>query len=474
MAISIPKSFFTEEQATTIRKSLYCAPKEKFRRRGVHTYKTKKSTSGIDVFSITSLVDQNIELINLPLYWARTQLGMSNDNIQYPRVDIKFTGTLRDEQKPIANQAIDLLNKQRTATLCSRPGFGKTTMSVAISSKIGLLTLILVRGKGMIEQWANTISARTNCSSWQVGEQDMPASFHYIICLYTRTKKIPYEIRSKVGMAIIDEAHMFCNSTGVEAMLDFSPKYVLSCTATPKKTNEMDKVTQLICGPEHVGDFGTVPFRLTKLTTPFTANRVMQADNTPNWTTLIQSILYNTERNTQILYLLRYLLQRKRKVLVFTTETDHTILLETLLRSFGFKVDSLCGDKRSYSDSDFLIGNVQKCGTGFDEEMYCEDWGGERINTIVLVSSFRDIPLLYQVIGRAFRSADPEVWHLVDSDKTLQSQWKECHKWYKVHASSIQELTLLEFAQAGFAYMSYNNSGSSSSSNSLGPIILED
>lgn len=453
MAISIPKTFFTDDQVKAIRKSLYCAPKEKFRRRGVHTYKYKKQIPGIEVFTITVILDQNVELVNLPLYWARTSLGMSNDNIQYPILEMKFTATLREEQKPLANHAIDLLNKQRTATLCSRPGSGKTTMTIAISCKIGLLTLILVRGKGMIDQWVNTISIRTTGTSWAVGNQSMPSSFHYIVCLYTRTKKIPHEIRNKVGLVIIDEAHMFCNNTGIEAMLDFSPKYVLSCTATPNKTNQMDAVTQLICGPDHVGDFGSIPFRLTQLTTPFEAERVLQSDGTPNWSTLIQSILYNTERNTQIIYFLRYLLERKRKVLVFTTEIEHSIILEKCLGSFGFSVDRLSGDKSVYSDSDFLIGNVQKCGTGFDEEMYCENWGGRRIDTIVLVSSFRDIPLLYQVIGRAFRSDDPEVWHLTDSDKTLQSQWKDCHKWYKVHASSIEYLTLMEMAKRGFDLM---------------------
>jgi len=91
----------------------------------------------------------------------------------------------------------------------------------------------------------------------------------------------------------------------------------------------------------------------------------------------------------------------------------------------------LAGKKSDYYDSRILIGTMGKCNCGFDEATACLDWGGIRLNMILLVGSTKSIPTLDQTIGRVFRSDNPIIIDFVDKDRISMNQWRQRLKLYE-------------------------------------------
>ncbi len=440
MALVVMKSTLNSAQEDQIARDLHVQPQINNYTQAAFTSKSVKSY-------ILRIESDGTWVYYLPLYYAlsvlKLQYPVSNAYLVYHPVE--FTGTLREEQKVFANQILSRLERQYTAGLTVRPAMGKTTLSVAIACKLGLLTVILVHDSGLVPQWVKTCEVRTKATVWAVGDKKVPPRPNIIVCLYTRTKKIPVELRRCVGFLIIDEAHEFCNPTGVESILDFQWSgqqfFILALTATWTKANQMHKVLEHFTGPDPITGPLTIPFKYSKIITGCKAKRVKNVQDNTDWSILIQSLLYSKRRNAIIVNLvIKLLMERQRKIIVFTSEVDHVIQLNSLLLASGVtSCDYLTGDKSKYQDSMVLVGNIQKCGTGFDEEMYCDNFGGRRIDTCIIATSFKDTALLAQVIGRTFRSDDPHVYHMVDSDPTIARHWRECSQWYSENKGTEME-----------------------------------
>jgi superfamily II DNA or RNA helicase len=428
MAISVPRSWFTDAGALAMKSAMSITPK-------MAPWMQKKF-KGASVQGVDIMKSDKTE-VRLPFLYASNYCGTNNDGLNHAKVKMEFTGMIRDEQRPYINTAIDQLNKKRTTILNLRPGFGKTTMASAISSKVALLTVVIIFDSNLYKQWAKTYRERTTAVVWCVGEEKAPPTVDVIICLWTRTKKIDKVLRDYVGFMIIDEAHEACNQSSVNAILDFTPKYILGATATFERVDEMHKCMEMFMGTEKVDSDYKVPFTVTRYETGIKGVR-QKKNGVTDWPTLNQSLLYNEQRNIIAIQVIKRALAIGRKILVFTTEVEHVKIIHKMLQDGGIcSCDWLAGDKKSYKNGQVLVGNIQKCGTGFDEEMFCDDFDGIRIDTVILLGSFRNIALLYQVCGRAFRAANPWVIDFVDDDSTIQSQYKDRHWWYENNGGTI-------------------------------------
>ena len=426
MALCIYRTDLNDFKTHELRKLLYVKPKEEaWMKRGNASWANK----GTDDKSLT-LIREEGDLVYIPLCFGMHYFKKNNDDNPYARVQMKFTGSIRDVQKPYINQAIDHLNTKRVTTLNMRPGFGKTTIASAISCSIGLLTVVLIRNKTLYPQWAKTYKERTTASTWSVGEENPPQTVDVIICLWKRVNKISKELRDMVGTLIIDEAHRFNNREGVSSMLHFPAKFIIAATATFEKRNEMHSCMEAFVGRDKVSNDQKVEFTITKYETGLVIEKTKRG-NITNWTKLNQDILYNKERNDIAIEVILKAIGLGRKILIFTNEVRHVSVIHELLKEKGIEsCDWLTGSKSTYKDSTVLVSNPQKAGEGFDEEMFCEDFGGRRIDTVVLLASFKDIALLYQVCGRAFRALNPWIIDFVDKVDTIERQYKEREWWY--------------------------------------------
>lgn len=426
MSILIQKDTLTKEMIDVIQTQLHIKSEK-------NKYIKKKFKAEVEK-EITCFIEFD-HYIKLPFIFCMNLTKVNNDSFMRDKIGMEFIGEMREAQVPYLETAIDHLSKKRTCILNTRPGSGKTTIATNLSCIISRPTVVLIRSRTLYKQWKKTYLDRTNCRVWCVGEDKViPDGIHVIICLWKRVFQIKEEIRNCVNTILIDEAHMFCNQEGVNAILSFPcATYIIAMTATFERMDGKHKIMEFFVGKEMVAKNQIVPFKLTEVKTGCIGERVIKNDMVV-WHTLNKSILYNPYRNQQAVELLIRLVEIGRKILVYTTEVDHVLLLHSMLKGAGLQsCDWFSGDKTGYKNSSVLVSNPQKSGTGFDEEMFCDDFEDDprRIDTVMLLGSMKDIALLYQMCGRAMRSNDPWVIDFSDNDETLKRQFSARNWWYK-------------------------------------------
>jgi len=317
-----------------------------------------------------------------------------------------------------------------------------TILGAYLASFYGYLTVVLMHRTILLKQWQQTFQKVTNATTWVVGEEPMPPLFNVIICLDKRVEKVPIEMRNRVGMMIIDEAHAWCTQSQVSRLLGFHPRYVIAETATLERDDDMHRMIVAICGEHHIRREMKKTFYVYKIFTGVIGEREERKSG-PGvvWHTLAKSLAFNPVRNQIIIQLA--MKNPEFKIVILTGYRAHTKLLHQTFVELGESVDFLCGSKKNYRDSRILIGTINKIGTGFDESSFCDDFGGVKINLGILAHSVAKKQLLEQTVGRIFRADFPNIMHLVDDDKTIKNHWRNAKSWYKSKGGVIQEIDLL-------------------------------
>ena len=117
--------------------------------------------------------------------------------------------------------------------------------------------------------------------------------------------------------------------------------------------------------------------------------------------------------------------------MILCRRVAHVIILKALLESFGVKVATLYGNQKNYSDSEVLIGTLDKMGVGFDEKNECDDFQGRESDLLILVTSIASLALFIQAKGRVSRAADNAVFYLVDDMDIPKNHFSGSSKWIK-------------------------------------------
>ena len=402
----------------------------------------KKSPKNARSFTFVSsepvfafLESEDKQFLRMPFHYAHQKFKTVNNHLPHKRVQIDKKGefNLTEGQRKNANAVIDHLKTSKCCTLCLEPGGGKTATSCVISTSVKLLTLVLVQNKLLLTQWENEFEKFTTARTYIVDKKvpfDQDATV--IICHVRRWALIPEETRNQVGFLVIDESHLLCNQYGASAMLSVTPRYMLACTATPSRSRDgMYDLMDSFFGPNEVKNKKQKQMLVTRISTPYLGEKV-ESEKTGRlvWSTYIQSLLYNVERNELIVSrVLADAEETGRKILVLTSEKKHVDLLYNMFLEQDLSTDWLSGTKSSYQNCQVLVGNIQKCGTGFDDANFCENFDGERISIIWIVTEIANVETAEQVVGRA-RVDEPWIRQLVDKDPLSQKHWRLCRGVY--------------------------------------------
>jgi superfamily II DNA or RNA helicase len=441
MAKAIHRSLLNDNLLKIIQQELIFQPTEKFQanKQAKHNITVEK-----DAIALWR-ADPNYVYVPYNFYnrLVSTQLIPIQSQIvnNYPLVDLKFTQELFDMQKPYYEAALAQLNLYGTTTLNVHTAFGKTVAGAKLAADCNLLTLVLYTNTTLEPQWKSTFDNFTNATCWVVG-QEPPKAFHVILSMNTRIDKIPQHILNMVGTVIIDEAHTFCTKGRAPVLILTCPKYVIAMTATLIRNDGMIPLIQSVCGIHKIEKISRKPFRVYRYNTGITGDVVPSNYVEGNdWSKLVNSLCINEQRNQLILDTIKMNLTGDFKILVLTRRNKtHVIPLHELVKNAGIKVDYMSGNKRKYSDSQVLIGTIDKLGTGFDEKAACENFNGIRINLLLIVISIASVPLLEQVAGRAFRADFPNIIYFVDDNKTSIYHWELGVPWFKSRNGTIYEI----------------------------------
>lgn len=412
MALAVKRSILNEQQKGIIRKTLCIQPKDSKRNK-------KRYANAKDPIHV---YETDEEYIHLPYkFGAALMQVFPNEDIEFPKVHMNYTGTLRDYQDPIMHQAWEQLEMHGTTTLNLHTGWGKTLAGAYLASRYDLMTCVLIPNKPLIKSWRTTFERWTDAKIWVVG-QKIPPVANVVICLITSVHKIPVEYKKLIGTLIIDEAHTACTGIRASAMLGFHPRYIIAETATLEKGDGTERIIELICGTHSIVVRPTKRLEVYRINTGYKPMREYRVTGETAYDKLQKDISLCEERNDIILDLVKEH-HKEHKILVMTHLTEHCELIYECLNKLDYDVAFLYGNAKSYKDSNILVGSISKIGTGFDPETFCEEFDGRAMDMLILCSSIKKWQKLEQVVGRVCRADQPIIYHLIDDDTIITSHW---------------------------------------------------
>lgn len=346
-----------------------------------------------------------------------------------------FTGELRDAQKTVSASAKKILSATKSVLLSMPCGFGKTVTSIYLASKARLPCLVIVHTVVLLNQWKTEITrfcpnAKVAVVTGKSKILEPDCDFYIMNAINGRNKESGFF--DNVGLVIIDECHRIMAEVLSTSIQHVFPRYVIGLSATPYRSDSLDKLVELYFGKRNkdisfspsqrlIGskESQQIEFKLNRdhtvyaVKTGFKPPVVKTAQNRVNWGAVLDAQASSVERNNLICNIVKRYKDRVFVILVKRVEQGR--ILQDLLVEAGERVTTLLGSQQTYDiDARVLIGTSQKIGTGFDHK---------GLNALILAG---DVDAYFiQYLGRVFRTEDvvPIVFDLVDDNGILKKHF---------------------------------------------------
>lgn len=253
----------------------------------------------------------------------------------------EFVGTLRSEQKAAVDEVVSMFKAGRLGGIVqAKPGWGKTVVALAIASRLGVPTLVVVHKEFLMDQWVERIEKflpAAKIGRVQQDECDFLGKTIVMGMVHSLGGEQPYpdQLWDWPGLVLIDETHRIGARTWAPVPSRFRAKWRLGFTATPRRKDGADDVFWQHIGPiifagkeerlKPVVKRVWTKFKLVK-TDRFNPHLAPKA--------LVTRFLVNSRhRNDLITDQLIAALEAGRKILVLSERLNHLTAMESQLRS---------------------------------------------------------------------------------------------------------------------------------------------
>lgn len=346
------------------------------------------------------------------------------DAASWKKIDVTFTGTLRDDQESVAQYYLDHIKKTNGGIIKADTGFGKTVLATALISEIGLKTLIIVPTSHLMNQWRERLKTFSDLRDDDIGIIKGPIKEIHgrkvVIGMIQTISQNPDRFRmSEFGLLVYDEVHTLAAPTFSTTAKLFHAKYRLGLSATPRRKDGMEKVFLYHIGKVVVeGKNDHVSTTVLQVWhNGAAANHAGYVWNGKfNFGGYYNKLIKIEQRNRMIATVTAKAYGNNRDILVVSDRLDHLSRLEQLLLELGVEkkdIGYFVGDRKEL-DKKILLGTYGSAGLGADLP---------RLNTIVLATPRSDIE---QTVGRIFRgtySKTPTIIDVIDSASVKMLQW---------------------------------------------------
>ena len=423
MSVKISISSFNNNSIKKLNKDLHIKPIVKdtsfFGNNNSYT-PSLKTVEAFDTFK-----ENNINYACIPLSYYYHHLSDLNSIQQsYSSIDISFNGSLLPRQKEVRDEILEILNRTKTVVLSLHTGFGKTVMALYLASKVKLKTIILCHRKIIVDQWISSIKKYIPDATYSIlGETPTKKARKadstvltddenpdFIIANVINVPKKERNFYKDIGLIIVDEIHTVCTNSFSKSLLYIFPKYLIGLSATPFRTDGMDRIIELFCGPEIVYRKLFKPFNIYKLNTDYKPDSKLNVTGKLDWNSVLEGQATDISRNRLIVDLCRYFMNRN--ILVLVKRKEHALKLMSMLKEKGEDVDIFMDTQRTFNyDCRVLIATYSKGGVGFDHP-----------KLDMLISGADVEEGFQQYIGRIFRRDDvsPIYIDLIDNMSTIK------------------------------------------------------
>jgi superfamily II DNA or RNA helicase len=383
---------------------------------------------------------QPYSLINndviLPFAYGCRELKLPRpDRFKFSSVNLVFNGKLRDEQVEVKDIALKIL-KTGSVIISAWPGFGKTLLSIYLSTVIKLKTLIIVNKIVLMKQWEDSIVKLCPDALVQklTAKSDIKDADFYIINAIN-LPKIKNKFFDNIGTVIVDEVHLILAQTLSKSLQMVFPRYLIGLSATPFRYDDLDCLFDIYFGKDKIIRKMEREHIVYKLYTSFTPEMRKTENGRLDWGHILDAQAKDVERNQLMLNIIKHF--KDRNFLVIVKRVHQGQYLMKKLVEMGENVSDLMGEKQIFDKSArILIGTIQKVGVGFDHD---------KLDTLMLAC---DSAAYYsQLMGRVFRRKDtnPIIFDLIDNNFVLKKHYKIREEDYLSAGAIIKTLDIKKF-----------------------------
>lgn len=317
-------------------------------------------------------------------------------------IQVRFNGTLRDEQVPAARAMLE----HDLGVLSAPTGFGKTVLAAHLIAEKRVSALVLAHNAQLFEQWLEALN------SLLIIDDEPPERFTskgrkkkvekigqfkgnkkntsglvdvaMIQSLFDRETGEVQDFIKDYGLVIVDECHHVPAASFEPVLKHLNARCLYGLTATPFRDDGHHAIIFLECGPirykvDAKAQAEQRPFE-HYLVPRFTKLLPSSLRDEKSYSQTLADLAENAERNQLIVGDVSEALRTGRKVLVLTERTEHVFELARLLAGSCEHIITLVGtlsesEKRSAnerlatlepSDSFVVLATGKYVGEGFD------------------------------------------------------------------------------------------------------------
>jgi superfamily II DNA or RNA helicase len=352
----------------------------------------------------------------------------------------KFTGKLRDATHQ--NEAFAAAIKAGSGVLSLPCGFGKTTVSLAISCKLGYRTMIVVHKQFLADQWKERIQQFCPGATIGIVQQDRKeiegCDFVIAMLQSLSLKEYSFDDFDSVGTLIVDEAHHICAKVFSQSLFKMCPRHIFGLSATPERKDGLTKVLHWFMGPtffaverknqEQVEVF-TVTFDSPNYKNPPPSMRNGKI-SMPNMITLL---VEDRQRNKMLVELVKKASAGTRQLLVLSDRRLHCEMLHQCFpKSSGLYMGGMKeAQLQESSKKKIIFATFSQAHEGLDIPT---------LDTVILASPKSDI---VQSIGRIMRETkgkknNPHIYDIHDPWSVFTAMYYKRAKVYRQGGFKIQ------------------------------------
>lgn len=320
------------------------------------------------------------------------------------RIDASFAGELRSYQ----HSAVKQILKHKSGMLIAPPGTGKTVMACAIIAERSMPTAVIVPSRELATQWRQALKRflpEVQVGQYSGTKKKLSGVVDIVTAQSISRSDSKTDFLSSYGHIIVDECHRVGAAGLTNVLAHLNVRFMLGMTATPYRSDGLDKLLPLICGPiRHTVELERPGRR------DYVVHNTGFTYDSPYlfWPDLDTALATDEHRNQLISDVISQAAQDKHTVLVLVKRREHLAVLNALLTDAPFPVLQLHGGQKATERQAVreqlattphfvLLAMSQVAGEGIDLPA---------LDTLVLAApvSFRGVVI--QQVGRVTRDTD--------------------------------------------------------------------
>jgi superfamily II DNA or RNA helicase/very-short-patch-repair endonuclease len=276
---------------------------------------------------------------------TRTDLGVRmairDERRDGSRLEVKFQGELRQEQKAAADEML----RHEAGVLAATTAFGKTVVAAWLIAQRGVNTLVLVHRRQLLDQWVERLSTFLDVPVKAIGRisggRNRPTGQIDVGIIQSLVRKGVVDDRvAEYGHVIVDECHHLSAHSFEQVVRRAKARFVVGLSATVARKDGHHPIILMQCGPVRYqvsarAQAASRPFEHFVLVQPtaFQPTRNPDPDKRVEFQSLYQELVDDQTRTQRICEDVLESVRNGRSPLILTERNEHVNRFEHELAS---------------------------------------------------------------------------------------------------------------------------------------------